>query len=333
MQLRTERRDRGGPGPWPPPLWTSRAVRSIAAPMADAAQGLEIHRPLVQALAYRMLGSAADAEDVVQDTFLRALTHPPEMDRPVRPWLLRVACNLAKDRLRRRKVRDYHGPWLPEPMAEPPTDASADPEVRLRLAQTATLAWLTAAEVLTPEQRAVFLLREVMDWEVDEVAETLGRSPGSVRSLHLRARRALGAASLPSPEPKVLQAHREALARLLQALLQQDTAALEELLAPEVVLHSDGGGEVHAVGKQLYGAARVAKVAVALVRASAETLELRVERVNGMPAVIERTRAHRSARWPTTSLTSVVLGPDGRVTHIFNIVAPSKLTRIGLEPR
>ena len=90
---------------------------------------LDAHRPLLEALAYRMLGSLSEAEEVVQDAFVRALTRPPDRDRPVRPWLVRVTCNLARDRLRRRRVRAYHGPWLPEPVAVPPTDPAADPAV------------------------------------------------------------------------------------------------------------------------------------------------------------------------------------------------------------
>ncbi len=292
---------------------------------------LEAHRPILKALAYRMLGSAAEAEDVVQDTFVRALAKPPQTDRPVRPWLVRVTCNLARDRLRKRKVRKYHGPWLPEPISEPPTiDPAADPELHLRLSQTATLAWLVAAETLTPEQRAVVLLREVLDWKVTEVGAALGRSPGAVRSLHLRARRALAEAPTPAPGPKVLQAHQQALQALLEALLAGDQKALEALLSEEVVLSSDGGGEVHAVGKLLFGPSRVAKVALALSKASGEHQDLRLELVNGLPAVIEQTAPHRLPRWPTTSLTSIVLDSDGKIVRLFNVVAPSKLGQVGV---
>lgn len=294
-----------------------------------AAPALDAHRPILEALAYRMLGSAAEAEDVVQDTFVRALTRPPRTDRPVRPWLVRVACNLARDRLRKRKVRAYRGPWLPEPMAAPPSDPTADPEVSLRLAQTATLAWLVAAEALTPEQRAVVLLREVLDWEVAEVGAALDRSAGAVRSLHLRARRALAGAPMPTLGPQALRAHERALHGVLQALLAGDEAALQGLLADDVVLRSDGGDEVHAIGKRLVGSARVARVALALTRASGPPQALRIALINGLPAVIEHNAPHRLAKWPTTSVTSVVLGPDGRIAQVFSVVAPSKLTRIG----
>lgn len=313
------------------PMGHRRSRRGPAPRQNAPMHALDTHRPILEALAYRMLGSAAEAEDVVQDTFVRALTRPPATDRPVRPWLVRVTCNLARDRLRKRKVRAYHGPWLPEPMAAPPMDPAADPELNLRLAQTATLAWLVAAEALTPEQRAVILLREVLDWSVTEVGAAIDRSPGAVRSLHLRARRALHGAPTPTPDPDALRAHQDALQALIDGLLAGDQAALERLLTDDVVLTSDGGGEVHAIGKHLVGPARVARVALALAAKSAEHLEMRVALINGLPALLERTAPHRSPRWPTTSLTSVVLGPDGRIARVFNVVAPSKLTQVGLD--
>lgn len=292
--------------------------------MLDAgAIPLDVHRPLLKALAYRMLGSASEAEEVVQDTFVRALMHPPDPDRPVRPWLVRVACNLARDRLRKRKVRAYHGPWLPEPMATPPTDPMADPESRLRLSQTATLAWLVAAEALTPEQRVVVLLWDVLDWEVAEVGAVIARSPGAVRSLHLRARRALEDAPIPAPDPITLRAHQRALSALLDALSARDQSALAQLLSDDVELCSDGGGEVYAIGKRLTGPSRVAKVLLAMSSGSASAVEVCV--ANGLPAVIVRDPEPPLPRWPTISLTSVLAGRDGRIVRIFNVVAPSKL--------
>ncbi len=301
-----------------------RPRKDLSAQVAEDVR-FEAHRPLLEALAYRMLGSVSDAEDVVQDTFMRTLTSPPDASRPVEPWLVRVACNLARDRLRKRKVRTYHGPWMPEPMLTPPTAQGADPEVHLRLAQTATLAWLVAAETLTPEQRAVVLLREVLDWNVIEVGAALDRSPGAIRSLHLRARRALADAPIPTPDADALRVHQDVLRALLDALSAGDEHALRSLLSEDVVLRSDGGGEVHAVGRLLTGQTRVAQVAMALARASGSPLAVRVDTVNGFPAVIEHTRPHRAPRWPTTSLTTIVLGADGRVARVFNVVAPSKL--------
>ena len=292
---------------------------------------LDAHRPLLEALAYRMLGSAADAEDVVQDAFMRALTRPPMLDRPLRPWLVRVTCNLARDRLRKRTVRSYRGPWLPEPMASPPTDPGADPETRLRLAQSATLAWLVAAEALTPEQRAVVVLRDVLDWDVAEVGAALERTDGAVRGLHLRARRALDGALVPDTDTETLRAHASALQGLLEALSVGDEEALGRLLADDVVLRSDGGGEVHAIGRVLRGAARVSSVVLALTSASGPPLDVRVVSVNGMPALLERVAPHRSPGWPRASLTSVVLDADARIARV-NIVAPSKLTHVeGVE--
>ena len=297
-----------------------------------AVSTLHHHRPLLHALAYRMLGSATEAEEVVQDTFVRALASPPDPARPIRPWLVRVTCNLARDRLRRRRTRAYHGPWLPEPLRSPPEDPSADPETRLRLAQTATLAWLTAAEALTPEQRAVVLLRDVLDWDVDEVCGVLDRTPGAVRSLPLRARRALADAPVPDATPESLQAHHKALQALLVALVARDEAALHRLLAEDVVIRSDGGGEVHAIGKVLVGRERVAHVVLAIAVASGQVTTAEIVEVNGLPAFIARSEPHPMPRWPTRSLLSPVLGADGRIVALLNIVAPTKLAALQERP-
>lgn len=289
---------------------------------------LEPHRPTLEALAFRMLGSASEAEEVVQEAFIRALLQPPVLDgRPLRSWLVRVTCNLARDHLRKRKVRAYHGPWLPEPVRSPPSDPTLDAESQLRLSETATLAWLVAAEALTPEQRAVFLLREVLEWEVQEVGQALERSPGAVRSLHLRARRALVDAPIPSPDPSTLRAHRRALHAMLTALASRDLGAVQALMTPDVTLLCDGGGEVYAAGKALRGAERVARV---LMNLSAASIQLDIEHINGLPAVVERSPPQPG--WPSVSVTAIALGPDGRICALYNVVAPSKLRGFTAKP-
>lgn len=289
---------------------------------------LEGHRPLLAALTYRMLGSMAEAEDVVQDTFVRVLSRPPDMSLPLRPWLVRVACNLARDRLRHRQVRSRHTSWLPEPAAEVPSLHGADPEAALRLKQSATLAWLVAAEALTPEQRAVFLLRDVFDWHVDEVAVLLERSKGAVRSLHLRARRVLAGAAVPDVRGAAFSLHHAALHHLARAVEQGDRGAIEALLMPDATFVCDGAGEVHAVGRATRGAAAVASLLFALLEASGAPLEAHLLEVNGLPALFERYGGHPSPAWPTQSLIALDVRADGRIAHVFNVVAPSKLTRV-----
>src|SRR5262245_3850197 len=161
---------------------------------APMTHSLEPHRRALLGLCYRMTGSAADAEDLVQETFRRALERPPaDLDAPLRPWLTRVATNLCIDSLRKRKNEPYFGPWLPSPVE---TDAIKDdltpsPEARYGVLESATLAFLIALEALTPQQRAVLVLRDVLGMSGPEVAEALEMSEANVRVSHHRARHAL----------------------------------------------------------------------------------------------------------------------------------------------
>src|SRR5262245_50974510 len=160
------------------------------------------HRPLLWSLCYRMLGSAADAEDVVQDTFVRAIEHPPpRADMPIRPWLVKVALNRARDLLRHRRRRRYVGPWLPSPIDtgdessppahEPVVDGIESLEGRYDLLESVSFAFLLALEALTPSQRAVLLLRDVFDYTVHEAADALDMTQASVKTTLHRARRAM----------------------------------------------------------------------------------------------------------------------------------------------
>ena len=158
------------------------------------------HRSFLWALSYRLTGNAADADDIVQDTFVRALRRPPaDRNRPWRPWLVRVAVNLGRDLLRRRRRRGgYEGQWLPSPIeTEPPSHEPADegrsPAARYDLLESVSFAFLLALEALTPMQRATLLLRDVFDYSAREAARALGISEASARTTHLRARRALAA--------------------------------------------------------------------------------------------------------------------------------------------
>ena len=172
----------------------------MSEPSPDLAREYGAHRAFLWGLCYRLTGSAADAEDLVQETFVRALSHPPaRTDEPWRPWLVRVALNLGRDLLRRRRRRRYVGPWLPSPIEtedvppsfEPAGDES--PAARYDLLESVSFAFLLALEALTPAQRAVLLLRDVFDYSVRETARALGFTEANVKTLHLRARRALAA--------------------------------------------------------------------------------------------------------------------------------------------
>src|SRR6266536_857867 len=219
----------------------------------------EEHRRFLWSLCYRMTGSAADADDVVQDTFVRAMERPPRrIDEPLRPWLVKVALNLSRDLLRRRKRRDYTGPWLPSPIEtglgagdrgldsdekratshgnEPPSHEPASMEGRYDLLESVSFAFLLALEALTPMQRAVLLLRDVFDYSVKETAHALDRTEANVKTTHHRARQAMntydGARQIPTAARQ--QASAAALKQFLAALQQHDVAAIETLLADDV---------------------------------------------------------------------------------------------------
>ncbi|HUI26376.1 MAG TPA: sigma-70 family RNA polymerase sigma factor, partial [Candidatus Kryptonia bacterium] len=169
---------------------------------ASVADLFHQHRQFLWGLCYRMTGSAADADDLVQETFVRAIEHPPARpDEPWRPWLVRVAMNLGRDWLRRRKRRSYVGPWLPAPIEtgdeasppafEPLVDGEHTTEGRYDLLESVSFAFLLALEALTSQQRAVLLLRDVFDYSVRDTATALAMSQPNVKTTHHRARRAM----------------------------------------------------------------------------------------------------------------------------------------------
>jgi RNA polymerase sigma-70 factor (ECF subfamily) len=300
--------------------------------MIDA-HTLEGHRPLLWNLGYRMTGSATDADDVVQEAFVRALEHPPPRvgsDAPIRPWLVRVAVNVARDVLRRRKRRDYLGPWLPEPVdiesvPAPPLDW---PEARYGAAESSSFAFLLALEVLTPLQRAVLLLRDVLDFDVRETASALTSSAGAVKVAHHRARKALEsydrARVIPSPE--LVERSQGALARLMAALGAGDARAFAELLSDDVRTLNDAGGRYLAALKPVVGRDKVARFYLALgsTRRASHT---NVLLANGLPALVVEFE-NPGPREAPRALIRVELAADDRVRELHVLLAPKKLERL-----
>lgn len=289
------------------------------------------------ALCYRMTGSAADAEDLVQATFERALSRPPpDTRRPWRPWLFRVAVNLARDHLRRRRRQPYKGPWLPEPvdtdalvaeLAEPRVEP-ADTEGRYDLLESVSFAFLVALEALTPTQRAVLLLRDVVEQPVREVAEALEMSEANVRTTHLRARRAMAAydAARARPTEALEERARELLTGLVTCMVTRDHAALEALLCEDALALNDGAGRYAAAGVPIHGRERVARFHIGITKGSDATPELAWCRLNGLPAVVieydpRLLRPRRAAR----NVVLPGLGADGRLAAVYMLVAPGKL--------
>jgi len=300
--------------------------------MMDA-RTLEGHRPLLWNLGYRMTGSTADADDVVQEAFARALEHSPQWagdDAPIRPWLVRVAMNIARDLLRRRKRRGYVGPWLPEPVDIESVPGSPPdwPEARYGAAESASYAFLLALEVLTPLQRAVLLLRDVLDFDLRETAAALGTTEGAVKALHHRARKALesydGARQVPSAAR--VERSRAALARLTAALAAGDAQAFAALLTDDVRTVNDAGGRYLAALKPVLGPEKVTRFYLALA-SDGRVARTSMLLVNGLPALWVEFDDPPPREAPRV-LIRVELAPDDRVREIHVLLAPEKLERL-----
>jgi RNA polymerase sigma-70 factor, ECF subfamily len=243
-------------------------------------------RPLLFSIAYRMVASVGEAEDLVQEAFVRYHQHEARGEAVADPkaFLSTVVTRLAIDHLRSARVRReaYVGPWLPEPIV---TDDSpdADPARHAELADSLSLAFLVVLEQLSPLERAAFLLREVFGYGYDEIAGMLERSQDSCRQLVARARRHLDA-DRPRYEVSARQ-HQELTDRFLQACLTGDVDGLAALLAADVVLVTDGGGRVRAVRKPVLGRDKVGRVLVTIMQPDrrAGVAAIRPVRVNGRP--------------------------------------------------
>jgi len=275
------------------------------------------HRRLLFTVAYEMLGSAADAEDVVQETWLRWADVDQAVVRDARAYLVRIVTRQALNRLRAlaRRREEYVGEWLPEPLLTSP-DVAEDVE----LAESVSIAMLTVLETLGPAERAVFVLHEVFDTPYDEIAVAVGKSPAAVRQIAHRAREHVAARR---PRVRVGRAEQRAVVeRFLAALQGGDVQGLLDVLAPEVVLRSDGGGVVAAVRHPIESAERVARFLAAFAKVAPGA---RVDTVwiNGAPA------ARIDSDGDITAVSLVIDG--GRVTRIYAIRNPHKLTRLDGE--
>jgi RNA polymerase sigma factor (sigma-70 family) len=308
-------------------------VTSASASALDGA--FQAHERLLWHLCYRMTGVAADADDLVQETFLRAMERPPaDSESALRPWLVRVAMNLARDQLRRRRRRGWTGPWLPSPIETAEEEASpayepASTEGRYDLLESCTFAFLLALEALTPQQRAVLLLRDVFDYSVAETAAALDLTDANVKTTHHRARRAMAAydASRRPPTRTLQETTRRAVARLMDALARGDARTIEAALAPDVRALSDGGGEFHAARKPVVGRERVAHVYRRLTELGALGARVTVRMLNGLPGlVIDFGRARPG--YPPRGVIRFDLDESGLVVRVHSVLATRKLTAV-----
>jgi RNA polymerase sigma-70 factor (ECF subfamily) len=314
---------------------------SVEAVHAAASREFQAHRQFLWGLCYRMTGSAADADDLVQETFVRAIERPPANIRDGwRAWLSRVATNLAIDALRRRKRREYSGPWLPAPIdtgdeASPPAHEVASPDIsterRFDLLESVSVAFLLALEHLTPRQRAVLILRDVFDYTVQETAKALDLTQSNVKVTHHRARQAMHGYEQSRVRPTRDQQARtaERLREFLACLQNQDVAGVEAMLAKDVRAVSDSAGEFFAARQPILGRKHVARLLLGLAakRPQAERLAFRM--LNGLPAVVvESPAAHGFA--PRFTL-QVELGQDGEIEAVHTVLSTRKLLAVPFE--
>jgi RNA polymerase sigma-70 factor (TIGR02957 family) len=284
---------------------------------------LEELRPRAFAVAYRMLGSVSEAEDVVQEALLRlhlALQQGERIESP-RAYLSTVVTRLCIDQLRSARVRRerYVGEWLPEPLVD---DGRSDPADHAEVADSLSLAFLVLLESLTPEQRAAFLLREVFDYPYAEIAAIIGTGEDNARQLVARARKHVDERR---PRFEASRQRREQLASsFLAAVDNGDLHALEELLAHDVVLHGDGGGRVRAITRPVHGRGKVARLLLSGIRAAEPVggWVMRQVQVNGQPGVMV------SDAGKLIAVVVLDIAADGHISAVRAIANPDKLRHL-----
>jgi len=280
----------------------------------------EAHRSRLLALAHRLLGSRAEAEDVVQEAWLRWQGAAQKEIRDEEAWLVTATTRLALDRLRavRNARTDYVGPWLPEPLQ---VALAPDPAERAEQAESVSWALMALLERLGPDERAAFLLKEVFDYDYEAIAALLGHSQANCRQLVHRARARLQAGRARFEVPA--ERHRRLLETFMAASQSGDQAAIAALLRADARLVSDGGGKVTAALRPLLGAERIARLYWAIARRGAQ-VEARVGWVDGEPAILRVVdgRLH--------SLTMLV--SDGeRISDILTLMNPDKLAAVAVQ--
>jgi RNA polymerase sigma-70 factor (TIGR02957 family) len=288
--------------------------------VTDVAARHDELRPLMFAIAYRMLGSVMEAEDVIQEAFLRLHRDTTEAASP-EAYATTVTTRLAIDHLRSARLRreQYVGSWLPEPLLT--TGEEFDPAARAETGDSLSVAFLVVLERLSPVERAVFLLRDVFEYEYDEIAAIVGKSPQNCRQILVRARAHIERAR---PRFTVSPSARDALAeRFFAACRDGDLPGLERLLAEDVAFQGDGGGKAPAVRKPVLGRIQVARFMLGLVR-QARRNELLVE-----PVVVNGQPGARIADAEGRTLSVLALDiADGQVRGIYNILNPDKLRHL-----
>ena len=287
--------------------------------MTVRTEDFERHRSLLFSITYRMLGSVADAEDVVQDTYLRWRDVTEEEVRSPRSYLSAMVTRLSINRLRSAQARreEYVGPWLPEPLLSNRVEGiTIDPA---ELDESLSMAFLVLLESLNPVERAVFLLREVFDYDYEEISRIVGKSEANCRQIAHRARQSV-AARRPRFEHSPEQEER-LTERFVEACMSGDMEGLISLLSEDITLWSDGGGKVAAAPYPIHGPERVARFLLGVLRTVPPGFSARPVRVNGGPGVVGYVDGH------PTGVVAIDVA-DERLRSVHIVVNPDKLQAI-----
>ncbi len=274
------------------------------------------YRPLLFSIAYRMLGSASEAEDIVQESYLRYSAAPAAQVRSPKAFLSTIVTRLCLDQLKSARARreQYIGPWLPEPLLT----AEGDPALqRAEQRESIATAFLVLLESLSPPERAVFLLREVFEYGYDEIAEQLGLSAANCRQLFHRAQQRV-AERRPRFEPSP-EAQRRLVERFLLACGSGDVASLTNLLASDAVAYADGGGKIHAARNPIFGRDKVLRYLLGSLQKSPAGARAELREINGAPAVLVLAG-------PALIYAATFTIVNGQIQAIHSVLNPDKLT-------
>ena len=277
------------------------------------------YRGLLFSVAYRMLGSVADAEDMVQETCIRWLEAAKDEIRSPRAFLVTVITRLSINQLQSARVRreEYVGEWLPEPLV---TGPGSDPLGALKVDESLSMAFLLLLERLTPMERAVFLLREVFEYEYAEIANVLGQSETNCRQILRRAKQHVG--DMRRRFDASARAHDDLLKRFIQAVRKGDMQGLVDLLSSDAVLHSDGGGKAIALPNVIHGAEDIARIILDRMSTVApKNLVIRLAQINGEPGFVSYLNGK-----PFSALT--IDNGEGGIKAIYIVTNPQKLSHL-----
>lgn len=302
-------------------------TRATPEPMALGAAFTAHHRYL-WGVCYRMTGSAADADDLVQETFTRAVERPPaDTERSVRPWLTKVAMNLARDAYRQRRRQKYGGDWLPAPIEilehEPPAHELPSTEARYDLMESVSMAFLVALEALAPTARAVLLLRDVFDYSVRETSDALGMSESNVKTTLHRARCVM---EKYDDSRVVAPIASETLAEFVTKVVAGDVAGVEALLAKDVVARSDGGGRYSAANKPVVGANKVARFVVNIAEKRGTPTWVGMAQLNGQTAILTQFPPYPGQAERVAMVVEV--DEAGKIRRLYSQLVDEKLSEV-----